>query len=106
MENRRNFFKSIGLFIGGAIASKVNAMVPKKSEEKEELMAADHICVTDDSGNQYNVVVVPKKQEKPKQHASSSFDPQERIRITASGHAMIGVPKQPQFMVRKLNNQS
>lgn len=104
MENRRNFFKAIGLFVGGAIASKVNAMVPK--EEKEELMVADHICVTDDSGNQYNVVVVPKKQEKPKQHTSSSFDPQERIRITASGHAIIGVPKQPQFMVRKLNNQS
>ena len=35
MENRRNFFKAIGLFVGGAIASKVSAMVPK--EEKEEL---------------------------------------------------------------------
>lgn len=105
MENRRNFFKAIGLFLGGAIASKVNGMVPKK-EEKEELMAANHIMVTDDSGNQYNVVVVPKKQEKPKQHTSSSFEPQERIRITASGHAVVGVPKQPQFMVRKLNNQS
>lgn len=106
MENRRNFFKAISLFVGGAIASKVNGMIPKKEEEKEELMAADHIVVTDDSGKQYNVVVVPKKEEKPKQPMSSSFASEERIRITASGHAhFIGV-KQPQFLVRKLNNES
>lgn len=106
MENRRNFFKAIGLFVGGAIASKVNGMVPKKEKPKEELMAADHITVMDDSGNQYNVVVVPKKEQKPKQPESSSFAPQERMRITASGNHFIGVPKQPQFMVRKLNDQA
>lgn len=106
MENRRDFFKALGMFAAGVVGAKVSSYIPKKEEEKEELMAADHICVTDDSGNQYNVVVVPKKQEKPKQPASSSFAPQERMRITANGHAIIGVPKQPQFLVRKLNNQS
>ena len=106
MENRRSFFKAIGLFVGGAIANKVSGMVPKKQEEKEELMAADHITVTDDSGKQYNVVVVPKQEEKPKQHMSSSLEPKERMRITASGAMFIGAPKQPQFLVRKLNNQS
>ena len=37
MENRRNFFKAIGLFVGGAIATKVNGMIPKRQEEKDEL---------------------------------------------------------------------
>lgn len=107
MENRRNFFKAVGLFVGGAIASKVNGMVPKKEEEKEELMVSEHIVVTDDSGKQYNVVVVPKKEVQPKQHTSSSFVelPTERMRITSSGTMFIGAPPPPQFKVRKLNNQ-
>jgi hypothetical protein len=106
MENRRSFFKAIGLFVGGAIATKVNGMIPKKEEEKEELMVSEHIVVSDDNGNQYNIVVVPKQEEKPKQHTSSSFQPMERMRITSSGAMFIGAPPPPQFKVRKLNNQS
>jgi hypothetical protein len=107
MENRRNFFKAIGLFVGGAIATKVNGMMPKKQEEKEELMVSEHVVVSDDKGNQYNIVVVPKK-ERLKEHTSSSFASQERIRITASGNYLPKYvpPAEPEFIVRKLNNQS
>ena len=58
MENRRNFFKGIALFVSGLVVSKINGMVPKE-EEKEELMVSEHI-VMNDKGEEYHPVVVKK----------------------------------------------
>ena len=62
MENRRNFFKGIALFVSGVVTSRINAMVPKQ-EEKEELMVSEHIVVND-KGEEYHPVVVKKSKIK------------------------------------------
>ena len=62
MENRRNFFKGIALFVSGLVVSKINGMVPKE-EEKEELMVSEHI-VMNDKGEEYHPVVVKKSKIK------------------------------------------
>ena len=59
MENRRNFFKGIALFVSGVVTSRINAMVPKQ-EEKEELMVSEHIVINN-YGEEYHPVVVKKK---------------------------------------------
>lgn len=106
MENRRDFFKAIGIFAAGVVGAKVSSYIPKKKEEKEELMVSEHISVMDAEGKQYNVVVVPKQEIKVKQHDSSSLSvsSNERMRITSNGVQFIGAPKPPEFKVRKLNN--
>lgn len=106
MENRRDFFKAISIFAAGVVGAKVSSYIPKKKEEKEELMVSEHISVMDEQGNQYNVVVVPKQEIKVKQHDSSSLNvsSNERMRITTTGQYYVGIPKQPEFKVRKLNN--
>lgn len=75
MENRRNFFKAIGLFAAGVVGAKIASYTPKKKEE--ELQVAESIAVFDKEGNEYNMVVVPKKKEEPKKvmtPSSSSFN--------------------------------
>jgi hypothetical protein len=103
MENRRDFFKALGIFTAGVVGAKVSSYIPKKKEEKEELMVSEHICVTDSEGKVYNVVVVPKQEIEIKQYDSSSLSESsnERIRITSNG--VMGI-KPPEFKVRKLNN--
>jgi len=111
MENRRDFFKAIGLFAAGIVGAKVSSYVPKKQEE--ELQVAESIVVKDKDGNEFNMVVVPKKEEKkPEPPKSSSFDPNERMRINSNGFATIGNHQQPETVLsivqskkpRKLNS--
>ena len=103
MENRRDFFKALGIFTAGVVGAKVSSYIPKKKEEEEQLMVSEYICVTDSEGKEYNVVVVPKQEAKIKQHDSSSLSvsSNERARITSNG--VMGI-KPPEFKVRKLNN--
>ena len=109
MENRRDFFKAVGLFAAGVVGAKIASYTPKKKEE--ELQVAESVSVRDKDGNEYNMVVVPKKKEEPiKMPKSSSFDSGERMRVTSSG-CFIGVP-QPEVVLtvhqnrelRKLNS--
>ena len=89
MENRRDFFKAIGLFAAGVVGAKVASYVPKKQEE--ELQVAESVIIKDKDGNEFNMVVVPRKEElKPIMPKSSSFDSGERFRITSSGNTIIG----------------
>ncbi len=89
MENRRDFFKAIGVFAAGVVGAKIASYTPKQQEE--ELQVAESVIVKDKDGKEYNMVVVPKKEKpKPVIPKSSSFDPDERFRISSSGNAIIG----------------
>lgn len=110
MENRRDFFKALGIFAAGVVGAKIASYTPKKQEE--ELQVAESVVVKDKDGNEYNMVVVPKKEEpKPVMPKSSSFDPNERLRINSNGFATIGNYQQPEALMivsqnkkpRKLN---
>jgi len=89
MENRRNFFKAIGLFAAGVVGAKIASYTPKKKEE--ELQVAESVTVKDADGKEYNMVVVPKKEEsKPvAMPRSSSFDSGERMRFTSDGQFVV-----------------
>jgi hypothetical protein len=109
MENRRDFFKALGMFAAGVVGAKIASYTPKKQEE--ELQVAESVIVKDANGNEFNMVVVPKKKEELKAPISSSFDPNERMRINANGFATIGNYQQPETLMvisqnkkmRKLN---
>lgn len=109
MENRRDFFKALGIFAAGVVGAKIASYTPKK--QKEELQVAESVAIRDKDGNEYNMVVVPKKKEEPiKVPKSSSFDSNERMRFTSDGNLVIRAP-QPETMLvvhqdkklRKLN---
>lgn len=86
MENRRNFFKALGMFAAGVVGAKVSSYIPKKEEKKEELQVAESIVVKDKEGKEYNMVVVPKQEQKPiEMPKSSSFDSGERMRVNSNG---------------------
>ncbi len=111
MENRRDFFKAIGIFAAGVVGAKIASYTPKKQEE--ELQVAESVVVKDASGNEFNMVVVPKKEEnqQPVVPRSSSFNSNERLRINPNGFATIGNYPQPETLMvisqnkkmRKLN---
>jgi hypothetical protein len=111
MENRRDFFKAIGVFATGVVGAKIASYTPKKQEE--ELQVAESVVVKDKDGNEYNMVVVPKKEEKqqPSSPRSGSFDPNERMRFTSNGSTTIRTYPQPETLMvisqskkmRKLN---
>ena len=109
MENRRNFFKAIGMFAAGVVGAKIASYTPKKQEE--ELQVAESVVVKDKDGNEFNMVVVPKKKEELKAPSSSSFDPNERMRMDSNGFTTMGSYKQPETILsihhpkklRKLN---
>lgn len=85
MDNRRDFFKAIGLFAAGVVGAKIASYTPKKKQE--ELQVAESVTVRDGKGNEYNMVVVPKKVE-PKPvtiHNANTTHSNERFRITADG---------------------
>lgn len=94
MENRRDFFKALGLFAAGVVSTRVASYIPKK--KGEELQVAESVIVKDKDGNEYNMVVVPKKKEEPKMPKSSSFDPNERMRYTSDGTFVISSTQQPE----------
>jgi hypothetical protein len=86
MENRRDFFKAVGIFAAGVVGAKITSYTPKKKEE--ELQVAESVTVRDADGNEYNMVVVPKRKEEPKPiqtPGSSSFDSSASTRLTSSG---------------------
>jgi len=116
MENRRDFFKALGMFAAGVVGAKIASYTPKKQEE--ELQVAESVVVKDASGNEFNMVVVPKKEEKkqPSAPRSGSFDSitvdsGERMRYTTGGNFVIpNIPQPETLMVisqskkmRKLN---
>ena len=111
METRRDFFKALGIFAAGVVGAKIASYTPKKQEE--ELQVAESVVVKDKDGNEFNMVVVPRKEEKQQPIAprSSSFDPNERLRINSNGFATIGSHYQPETLMvisqskkmRKLN---
>jgi hypothetical protein len=110
MENRRDFFKAVGVFAAGVVGAKIASYTPKKQEE--ELQVAESVVVKDASGNEFNMVVVPKKEEKqqPVAPRSSSFDSNERLRINSNGFAIRNYSQPETLMVisqskkmRKLN---
>jgi hypothetical protein len=58
-NNRRSFFKEITTFFSGVVATKVASYIPKKEEEKEEMMVSN--CITLKHGNEeYHPIVVKK----------------------------------------------
>lgn len=90
MENRRDFFKALGIFAAGVVGAKVASYTPKQKEE--ELQVAESVSVYDKEGNEYNMVVVPKKKEQPKPavtHNSISFNSEEKGRITSTGDMVL-----------------
>ena len=114
MENRRDFFKAVGLFAAGVVGARVSSYVPKKEEKKEELQVAESIAVFDKEGNEYNMVVVPKKKEEPKKvmtPSSSSFNPSPMTVSTQYGMTIRGTePVETKLVInqnkelRKLNS--
>lgn len=97
MENRRDFFKALGLFAAGVVGAKIASYTPKKQEE--ELQVAESVVVRDNDGNEYNMVVAPKKKEEPtpiQTARSSSFDSGERGRLTSGGNVVISSNQQPE----------
>ena len=111
MENRRDFFKAVGLFAAGVVGAKIASYTPKKKEE--ELQVAESIAVFDKEGNEYNMVVVPKKKEEPKKvmtPSSSSFNPSPMVVSTQHGMTIRGTePMEAKLVInqskelRKLN---
>lgn len=111
MENRRDFFKAVGLFAAGVVGAKIASYTPKKKQE--ELQVAESIAVFDKEGNEYNMVVVPKKKEEPKKvmtPSSSSFNPSPTVVSSQYGMTIRGTePMEAKLVInqskelRKLN---
>lgn len=111
MENRRDFFKAVGLFAAGVVGAKIASYTPKKKQE--ELQVAESIAVFDKEGNEYNMVVVPKKEEPKKvmTPSSSSFSPNHMTVSTQHGMTIRGTePMETKLVInqnkelRKLNS--
>lgn len=91
MENRRDFFKAAGLFFAGMVTNKLNAMAPKKKEDKDELMVSEKITIHH-QGVDYHPVVVKRTTtvvEETKYQGPDSGS-LERLRITSNGNVGIG----------------
>jgi hypothetical protein len=99
MENRRDFFRTLGAFVAGIVGAKVSSYIPKKEEKKEELMVSETITFTHE-GKLYHPLVVAKTP------SSSSMDtkvnPDERMRINSDGSVALNLPQEPKL--RKLNS--
>ena len=59
MENRRDFFRTLGAFAAGVVGAKVSSYIPKKEEKKEELMLSETITINHE-GKLYHPLVVAK----------------------------------------------
>ena len=85
MENRRDFFKALGMFAAGVVGAKIASYTPKK--QKEELQVAESVVVKDANGNEFNMVVVPKKEEKKQPSAPSRTQSISASAIGTSGNS-------------------
>jgi hypothetical protein len=59
MEDRRDFFKALGLFAAGVVGAKIASYTPKKEEPKEELMVSSTITIKH-GDKEYHPLVVEK----------------------------------------------
>jgi hypothetical protein len=58
-NNRRSFFRGLAAFASGVAVAKVTSYIPKKEEQKEELMVTSAITIK--HGNEeYHPLVVKK----------------------------------------------
>jgi len=106
MENRRNFFKAVGLFAAGVVGAKIATYTPKKKEE--ELQVAESVTVKDANGNEYNMVVVPKKKEEPKPiqtSGSGSFHSDVSARPTSGGNFVLSGAPPPETILMISQNK-
>ena len=58
-NNRRSFFKGLAAFASGVVVTKVTSYIPKKEEQKEELMVTSAITIKHDN-EEYHPLVVKK----------------------------------------------
>lgn len=59
MENRRDFFKALGLFAAGVVGAKIASYTPSK-EDKETMLVSNNITITGADGKEYHPVVVKR----------------------------------------------
>jgi hypothetical protein len=59
MEDRRDFFKALGLFAAGVVGAKIASYTPKKEDPKEELMVSSTITIKH-GDKEYHPLVVEK----------------------------------------------
>ena len=99
MENRRDFFRTLGAFAAGVVGAKVSSYIPKKEEKKEELMVSETITINHE-GKLYHPLVVAKTPDSSS--VATKVDPNERMRIHPNGVFRFNTPPQPK--IRKLNS--
>jgi hypothetical protein len=99
MENRRDFFRTLGAFAAGVVGAKIASYTPKKEEKKEELMVSETITINHE-GKLYHPLVVAKTPDSSSMAAK--VNPNERMRIHANGSFGFSTPPQPK--IRKLNS--
>jgi len=99
MENRRDFFRTLGAFAAGVVGAKIASYTPKKEEKKEELMVSETITINHE-GKLYHPLVVAKTPDSSSMAAK--VNPNERMRIHPNGVFRFNTPPQPK--IRKLNS--
>ena len=92
MENRRDFFKALGIFAAGVVGAKVASYVPKKQEE--DILVSNQITITGPDGKEYHPVVVAR--------TKADKTPVES-KETKMGDYMTIHSSAPKNQVRKLN---
>jgi hypothetical protein len=99
MENRRDFFRTLGAFAAGVVGAKIASYNPKKEEKKEELMVSETITINHE-GKLYHPLVVAKTPDSSSM--ATKVNPDERMRIHPNGVFRFNTPPQPK--IRKLNS--
>jgi len=99
MENRRDFFRTLGAFAAGVVGAKIASYTPKKEEKKEELMVSETITINHD-GKLYHPLVVAKTPDSSSM--ATKVNPDERMRFNSDGSFGFNTPPQPK--IRKLNS--
>jgi hypothetical protein len=103
MENRRDFFRTLGAFAAGVVGAKVASYIPKKEEKKEELMVSEQITIMHD-GKEYHPLVVAKTPDSSSMSFVDIDTDKEVMRINSDGSASIRGYVPPQHKLRKLNS--
>ena len=91
MENRRDFFKALGIFAAGVVGAKIASYTPKK--EKETMLVSNNITITGTDGKEYHPVVV-KRTKIDETPIEERIDDYGGIKFNRSA---------PKHQVRKLN---
>lgn len=91
MENRREFFKAIGLFASGVVGAKIASLIPKKEEPNETLLVSEQITINHE-GQEYHPVVVKKTITKVRRYNEGGV---QKMSIQSNGNIGIGNIPQP-----------